>query len=107
MITIRTESDRLISLSKAAEILGVHRCTIYVYAKQGYKGQVLETVTVGGRFRTTVQACNEFLARTDSSGCESGRSAAVELDDPHGMLTPNGNASKRRTSRSQASSSMG
>jgi len=59
-IDVRTPGVKLISLRQACEILGVSKSTIHRYRRCG-----LRTVKVGGTFKTTMDALQEFLEDTN------------------------------------------
>jgi hypothetical protein len=57
-------NDRLISLSEAAKMLGVHLSTIHRWRLRGCAGQKLLTLKIGGTRRVAVSALLDFAKRT-------------------------------------------
>ena len=59
-------TEDLITMNEAAKAVpgGVHLGTLYRWAEGGIKGVKLETVKIGSKRRTSVQALHRFLKRT-------------------------------------------
>ena len=62
-MSIDFDSERVISLQNAAAFVGVHRSTVYRWAGGRVNGCRLETLRVGGRRRTSVEALQRFFER--------------------------------------------
>lgn len=61
---LRVLSEDVISMSKAARLLGRHVATVHRYRTRGVDGTKLETCRIGGRFVTSTQAVTRFLDQT-------------------------------------------
>jgi uncharacterized protein YcbX len=64
------EKERLLSLGQAAKRLPkrsdmkpVHPNTVARWARDGLHGKILETILIGGRRFTSVEACQRFFER--------------------------------------------
>ena len=71
-MSIDFDSERVISLQSAAAFVGVHRSTVYRWADGSVDGCCLETLRVGGRRRTSVEALQRFFERLTASGASPG-----------------------------------
>lgn len=66
------EIEDLISLQRAAALMGVSIATAKRYASAGYHGVVLQTRWIGGRRRTTREWIAEFIeALSTLQGCRA------------------------------------
>lgn len=87
---INHENERLISLSQAAKRLPrrddgqpVHRNTVARWARGGIAGVVLETLRVGRRRYTSIEACQRFfeaLTRATTVSDKAITSEAIPAD---------------------------
>jgi len=62
--------DNLIPLGKAARLLPFkpNPTTLWRWRTRGVRGHKLETVNIGGRVYTSLDALNEFVAAINASG---------------------------------------
>jgi hypothetical protein len=54
--------ERRLTLSQAAQHLGVHTCTVHRWRLRGVRGVRLETIVIGGRRVTSHEALTRFAA---------------------------------------------
>lgn len=68
-MTIDISCETLLSFSQAAKTLpgNPHISTIHRWRLRGIRGQKLETILVGGRRFTSVEALERFIARTTAA----------------------------------------
>jgi Protein of unknown function (DUF1580) len=57
---VNLRAEKRITLANAAKHFGVHRATVFRWAKDGVKGHKLKTFNVGGKMFTTFAEVKRF-----------------------------------------------
>jgi hypothetical protein len=73
-------NDRLIRLSEAARLLGVHLSTIHRWRLRGCGGHKLLTLKIGGTRRVAVSSLLDFAKRTTCAA--DGQAPQVSMRSP-------------------------
>ena len=74
-MAIDITKEKLLDLKKAAELCDVSYGAIRLHAVEGFRGVKLETKTIGGKSKTSIEAINRF-----SEKCAKIRAADLARD---------------------------